>query len=655
MAKSRKKNISLQHAKRQSRRLVVPPVQQSIRPGNDFYGYVNNTWLRKVALPSYESSYGVSEEIEDRIRSQLLGNIRQIVQQEQEPDDGYLRLIRTYFRSGMHANFHDDHFKTFKRLMSSFGCMRGPADVATELGALVATGVPTLLNVRLARDIEDPDQNVLSIDVGYLSLPDTSYYKGDAPGKLETLRAFEKLMAAMGRHLDIDSLERIVAMESHVAAIYDKAIAAQPTMMTGRELRSRFKSVPWNEFWAAYGLGPQWLKMKFLVTSEIWLQWLNRQFQIMPISDWTLWFRTGVLLWAAPLLPGPYDTLYFNFFGRRLRGDLEKMTQELLLYYMGQTLLQVPFSKLYGSCCLASEQQIAARRFARQIQKSAASRIMEVKWLSSKSRVATADKIRAMDMQVAEIDSGHHYHAPKLSELDILFNLAELARASTRRDIHYALHPQLPLPVMDAVYEVNAHYYTSGNRLVIPGGITFWPFFQPERIGWSYGGLGAVIGHEMLHAFDEDGSNYDNKGVYRPWWSKSDMAAYARKTRAIIRLFTSTEFLGRHINGKATLSENIADLGGLAIALDALKRHIAHMSASDRKKEIRDFFLSYAVSWRTKERRKRAIYRLYTDVHAPPELRVNNIVAQLDDWYEAFDVKPGDRLYVDPKDRISIF
>jgi putative endopeptidase len=159
----------------------------------------------------------------------------------------------------------------------------------------------------------------------------------------------------------------------------------------------------------------------------------------------------------------------------------------------------------------------------------------------------------------------------------------------------------------------------------------------------------------MLHGFDEDGSNYDNKGVYRPWWSRSDMAAYARKSKAIIRFFSATEFLGRHMNGKATLSENIADLGGLAIALDALKRHLKGANEATRKKQLQDFFISYAVSWRTKERRKRAIYRLYTDVHAPPELRVNNIVAQLDDWYEVFDVKPGDRLYVDPKDRISIF
>lgn len=653
MGRTRKKNIVKQ---RQSRKLAVPPLAEAIKPGNDFYSYVNKRWLRTISLPTYESSYGVSEEIEDQIRARLLGGVHHILRSSEKPTNPHMAAIYTYFRSGLHANFHDDHFKTFKRMMTSFGCMKSPEDIATELGSLVAMGIPTLLNVRLGRDIEHPDDNVLTLDPGYLSLPDTSYYKGNAPGKMETLQAFERLIATMGRHLEYDSLERIVAMESHVADIYDKANLDEPTMMTGSELKRKYTKIPWSEFWAAYGLkSDAWLKMKFLVNSNVWLTWLNRQFQIMPIPDWTVWFRTAVLLWAAPLLPGPYDTLYFNYFGRRLRGDLEKMTQEHLLFYIGQTLLRVSFSQLYANCCLTAEHQRSVRGFAQSIANSARKRVAEVEWLTPKSRKLSAAKIKAMDLSVADVDSGQYYKLPRLSEVDIIYNLCELGRASTERDIYYALHPILSLPIMDAVYEVNAHYYTSGNRLVIPGGITLWPFYKETSLGWNYGGLGAVIGHEMLHGFDEDGSNYDNKGVYGPWWSRSDMAAYMRKSRAIIRVFTASEILGRHINGKATLSENIADLGGLAIALDALKRQLKGADAATTKKEIREFFISYAVSWRTKERRKRSIYRLYTDPHAPPELRVNNIVAQLDDWYEVFDVKPGDRLYIDPKDRISIF
>ena len=336
------------------------------------------------------------------------------------------------------------------------------------------------------------------------------------------------------------------------------------------------------------------------------------------------------------------------------------MTMENLLYYLAQGLMMPSLSIIYSKCCLPATHVNSAQDFAARIRSSAMKRIAENEWLSTEARHLSREKVAHMDMRIAETDSGTHYKLPELSEIDIVFNVLALGRAATQRAIYYALHPALDLPVMDANFEVNAHYYTSGNRLVIPGGITLWPFYDSSvgrHLGWSYGGLGAVVGHEMLHGFDEDGSRYNQDGVYRPWWSKADVAAYTRRTKALIRLFSSTQFMGRFLNGKSTLSENIADLGGLAIALDALKREMSErrLGAEEQKKELRDFFISYAVSWRTKERRQRSLYRLFTDSHAPAEIRVNRIVSHFQDWYDIFGVTAEDALYIDPKDRIAIF
>jgi predicted metalloendopeptidase len=190
--------------------------------------------------------------------------------------------------------------------------------------------------------------------------------------------------------------------------------------------------------------------------------------------------------------------------------------------------------------------------------------------------------------------------------------------------------------------------------------MTLWPFYdsRPDsHLGWCYGGLGVVVGHEMLHGFDEDGKNYNQDGVYAPWWSSSDVAAYTKRTKALIRLISGTKFMGRYLNGKATLSENIADLGGMAISLDALQQDMAvrRFSDADKKKALQEFFLSYAVSWRTKERRQQSLYRLFTDVHSPAEVRVNKIVANFQEWYDTFSVEPGNELWIDPKDRVAIF
>jgi putative endopeptidase len=655
--RSRKKCIvQLAQTRRfRGRKLVVPPVDKSTGPGNDFYKYANNAWIRSATIPSYTASFGVSEEIETSVRDKLLGIIKQLI--AGEPKNKHEAAIRTFFKAGLYARHNDDHMKTFRRHMAEFGCMKTPADFARNLGNLVAAGIPTLLSVSLGRSLTDPDDNVLQISSGYLGLPDPSYYKGEAPGKMATLASYEILMRRLGKLLEYDDLHRIVSMESHVADIFDASESEEPQMMTGAQMARKYGHVPWADFWAGYGLGDGWTKMSFVVQGDSWFLWLNRQFRIMPAADWVIWFRSQMLLYFASFLESPIDRLYFDFFNRRLRGDRETATQEYLLYFIAQSLLMVSLSKVYKSCCLSTAHQVAAQNFVKSIISSATERVETIDWLSAEARKRTKAKIRAMHLSVAEVDDGAHYKLPQLSEIDMIFNVIALGKANTARSIHYMRFPKLELPVMDPVFEVNAHYYNSGNRLVIPGGITLWPFFSEAdgHLGWSYGGLGAVVGHEMLHGFDEEGKNFDERGVFGPWWRSSDLAAYSKKTKALIRLFSSTEFLGHPLNGKATLSENIADLSGLAISLDALKRRLHGMPDEKRRACYRNFFHAYATSWRVKERRQKSLFRLFTDVHSPAPIRVNKVVAHFQEWYDAFEVKPGDALYIDPKDRIAIF
>lgn len=641
------------------RKPVVPPVDTTIRPGSNFYLHVNNKWLRQAHLPEDESSYGVSEEVEGQIRARLLQIIRGLVRANNVEDlTPHELTLRNFFTAGHYSNYHTDHMKTFRQLFQSFGCMRDGRDFMRELGRMITMRIPTLLSVGLSRDLEHPEVNVLSIHPGYLSLPDTSYYTGDAPGKLSTLRGFETLMRRLSEKLDVDGLERIVSMETHAAKVMNVANGDSPQMIRGTRLERDYPAIAWDEFFGALSV-TTWRDMTFLVGSTSWLEWINKLTSAPP-ADWILWFRVQTLLYFAPLLPNSIDTLFFHYFGRRLRGDKEKMTQNNLLFYIAQSLLSVSLSAVYIKCCISTEHRRSAHLFAEKIRRSAIHRIDEVTWLSAAAKRKTKEKIASLNLIIAESDHGYHYELPTLSEKDIILNIIELGKAEFARDVYYAQHPELELFVMDAIYEVNAHYYNSGNRLVIPGGITRWPFYDStpgKHLGWCYGGLGAVVGHEMLHAFDEDGKNYNEKGVYKPWWSEHDTAAYMKKARALIRLFNTTKYMGRFLNGKNTLSENIADLGGLAIALDALHRDMKVRGYNEEQKAeaLREFFISYAVSWRMKERRQKSLYRLFTDVHAPAEVRVNRIVAHFEDWYTTFAIGPEDPLFIDKKDRISIF
>jgi putative endopeptidase len=653
------KQYAITRRLKSSKQIVVPQLSRSIKPGDDFYNYVNYKWLKTTTLVPSESSFGVSEEIERNIRNNLISRIKQLVANQSTIKDSDEKALAIFFKSGLYSNYHDVHDKTIKNMLSNIGCNKNSEDIAHTIGQHIAFGVSSPISIYLGRDINHPSHGSLTISTGSLQLPDSSYYTGMAPGKGQTLKQFESMLVKLGKHLGYDDLGKVATLEATVAGIWNKSQSDEPRMTTGAALAKKYSKIPWKSLWRGYGLD-DWEKAVITCRCDTWLKHLNGQFKASSISDWIVQLRVHLLLHFAPLISSPVDDLYFKFFGKTLRGDKVKMTQENLLYYYISYLMVPSLSALYKSCCLTLEWQQRTRAFVDRIQASAMKRVQELDWLSPRSRDRTREKIRAISLEVSDIDSGTHYKLPvdEMSELDIIHNIILCGKALTDRDIYYAKNKTKHPPPGDAVYEVNAHYYNSGNRLVIPAAITLWPFYAGnKKIGWSYGGLGAVVGHEMLHAFDEDGKNYDEDGIYKPWWTVKDVTNFGKKTNALVRLFNNTLFMGRFVNGRNTLSENIADLGGLAIALDALKRYMISKGFSEeqKKKELEDFFISYAISWRTKERPQRSVYRLFTDVHAPAQLRVNLIVNQFDDFYEIFNVNPGDKLYIDPKDRISIF
>jgi putative endopeptidase len=246
-----------------------------------------------------------------------------------------------------------------------------------------------------------------------------------------------------------------------------------------------------------------------------------------------------------------------------------------------------------------------------------------------------------------------------LSKTNVLLNLLTLGEVQTKFEMQ-----KLGQPISqqkdwdDAVFVVNAYYYTQANEMVIPSGILQDPFFDEKRsLGWNYGALGCVLCHEITHAFDKEGKEYDPQGFQKKWWSPSDNRNYNKQTEALIDLYSHQKVNGFPVSGRKTLSENIADIGGMGLALDALHEKLdsLKLTGDERKEAYKEFFIAYAVSWRLKEKRKRRIQALITDKHAPPMLRVNLVVSQFQEWYDAFNIQPEDNLYRVPEKRIRIF
>jgi predicted metalloendopeptidase len=211
----------------------------------------------------------------------------------------------------------------------------------------------------------------------------------------------------------------------------------------------------------------------------------------------------------------------------------------------------------------------------------------------------------------------------------------------------------------EGVFRVNAYYYTTFNEIVFPFGILASPFYKKgANPSWNYGGIGATLGHELCHAFDDEGKEYDQYGMVRRWWTRKDIQRYHKRARDLETIYSSVEVLGKHLDGENTLSENIADVSGLSICLEALRANLRERGITcheDICKEYRIFFISYATSWRTLYRTKKLRSSLATDVHSPPYVRVNKVVSQMDEWYEAFNITSESPLYIKPEDRIRFF
>ena len=246
---------------------------------------------------------------------------------------------------------------------------------------------------------------------------------------------------------------------------------------------------------------------------------------------------------------------------------------------------------------------------------------------------------------------------PQLQTDNLLENIYLLSSSSTLNDINLLNTISEPGEYWnEPSFMVNAFYYNEINEFIVPAGSLLYPFYATDKsLGWNYGGLGCVIGHEMVHAFDEDGREYDAHGYYKPWWKGIDNRRYHKLSKHLKDLYNESKIYNIHLDGNKTVNENLADLGGVSIALEALKSEIANKSEKEKIYEYQQFFISYAISWRTKEEKKKVLQSLIMDRHSPPEFRVNNIVCQFDEFYKAFNVEVANTMYVPPEERIRVF
>ncbi len=619
--------------------------QTTKKPGTNFYEWVNEAWLDKAKIPAKEGDFGVSEEVEACVNKKSLNILKEIQANPQDKDEQALANLAD---SCLHASVQQNSVEFLKICLAQLGCIESRQDVIKELAKLAKYQKAAMFKL----DTYVDEHKIVHLEI----YPNPSALKRVFYSDIDKLYHYKAFLKRVGQEFKVEKLESVIHFEKTLQDATDQFWRGDDVMMTGSKLDKKFPKFHWPLFLKTLGL-ENWKSVRIYTPTPQFFRWFSNLLEKVPLSFWQLYLTKVYIVECLQYLPPPYDEMHFDFFGRQLLGNTQKTPQSDLLLHIVYNRCSDIFSKLFWEKAGDENLLTHSKQFSKNLIAAAKHRVSKVDWMKASTRTAAVEKI---DNMMFSFIRPEHWATTKPLELDskcLLQNIFLLGEWNTAN-----MFDRLSKPYRfweEGIFRVNAYYYNSKNQIMIPYATVISPFYsQDAPLGWNYGALGSVIGHEMCHGFDEDGRLYWKNGKKKNWWARADTIAYNKKAKALIKLFSEEEVHGQKVNGSLTLDENIADLGGLGIALEALKDHLRQEGIQDeamRQKAYRTFFCAFATSWRTKFRKQKLQYALKTDKHAPAFLRVNMIVRHFPEWYEAFAVKEEDAMFLEESKRIRIF
>jgi putative endopeptidase len=635
-----------------------------VAPGTDFYGHAGGTWLASEQIPSDRTSWGPFAKLAEQTDTDLRAILDAAAANPGRPGSDARRMVDFY------ASFLDTEAIEARGLapaapaLAAIDAARTHEDIARLMGR-GDLGLPAPIDVSISLDRKNPDRYVVTVTHGGLSLPDRDFYLKDDAEFAGLRRQFrdhvERLLALGGRLDPAAAADAILALETEIARLHwpraerrDRDRTYNPR--TRAELASLAPDYPWDAQFRAAELG----NVREVVVAELSaIGPLAKLFRATPVASWRAYLSYQYLRARARVLTHALDVEVFGFYGLVLSGQPElkprwRRAIDATNGAMGEAVGREYAARHFPPA--AREQAIA---LVERLRTAYATRLAVVPWMSDTSRAAAAGKLAAIRLKIGYPDRWRDYHALDVRRDDAFGNLTRAAVFEWHREIARLGRPADRDEWFATPQTVNAYYNPVFNEIVVPAAILQPPFFDPAAdAAVNYGAIGGVIGHELGHGFDDQGAKSDARGVLQPWWTPADVTAFRALGDRLAAQYDAFEALpGIHVNGRLTLGENIGDLGGLSAALEAYRLSLGGqptpvlggLSGEQR------FFLAWAQVWRRLDRSELLRNLLLSDPHSPSRYRVNGVVRNMDAWYEAFGVKPGDPLYLAPEARVHIW
>lgn len=637
----------------------------SIRPQDDLYRHVNAAWLARTPIPADKARYGsfmvLAEEAEKAVRD--------IIVEAQAAEPGTLeRKV-----GDLYASFMDEEriealgAAPLAPHLAAVDAIADKNALLSEIGRLEREGARGFVQLFVDNDPGDPERYLVFVEQGGIGLPDESYYREDAHAATRDayVAHLERMLALAGLDAPAERAARIMSLETHLAShhwdkVRNRDSQATYNLRTWAEWESEAPGLDLARWRDAFGITEQQLA-EVVLRQPSFHAGLAAAIADRPLEEWTDWLRWSVIRSMASYLSKDFVDATFDFYGRTLTGTPEQRARwkrgvSFVEGAMGEAVGKVYVERHYPPEAKAAMDDLIASLIEAYRQS-----ITELEWMTAETRERALDKLSKFTPKIGYPVKWRDYSSLEVVADDLVANVRAAGEFEFHRELGKIGRPIDRDEWFMTPQTVNAYYNPGFNEIVFPAAILQFPFFDAGRdAAANYGAIGAVIGHEIGHGFDDQGSRYDGDGRLTDWWTEADRAAFEERTGSLIAQYDALSPLeapDHRVNGALTIGENIGDLGGLGIAWKAylLSLDGQEPPVIDGLTGAQRFFLSWAQAWQIAIRPEEALRLLSIDPHSPNEFRCNQIVRNIGAFYEAFSVTPDDALWLDEKERVTIW
>ncbi len=664
--------INAQDAKPKEPGINVANMDTKISPSQDFFRYVNGTWLEKTEIPSDRNSWGSFNELRQKTDKNSLAILKEASKNPiyKNTDQGKaIALFNTVLDT---VGRNKRGVAPLQPYLKKIDAIKNVADLQNFITEMQLDGGAGFFGVYVSADAKNSNKNTVNLDPASLGMSDKDYYNADDKDSKEKREKYEVHVARMMQYIGEspakakESAKQIVALEVEMSAprldrVERRDDRKQYNPMSVADLKKNTPSIQWDKYFTGIGMA----KLDSVnVTQPRYMIALEKTLTDKKVEVWKEYLKWTLLNNAATYLTTDIERANFDFYGKTLTGALKQRPREEVALQVVNRYTGEALGKLYVEKLFPAEAKEKAKNMIANVMEAYRNRINALPWMSESTKAKAIEKLNKLTIKIGYPDKWKDYSALVLTDVkdggSYFGNMRSLEKWYYQDNLNKLGKPVDKTEWGMSPQTVNAYFNPSYNEIVFPAAILQPPFYNYQADeAVNYGGIGAVIGHEISHGFDDSGARYNAEGNLVDWWTADDLKQFTALGGELAAQYSALEPLpGIHVDGKFTLGENIGDLGGINAAYDGLQLYLkknGNPGLIDGFTPEQRFFISWSTVWRTKSRDEALKSQVKTDPHSPGMYRAVVPIQNVDAFYQAFGIKKGDAMYLDPAKRVKIW